>query len=249
MATTEHTINDALAELLRGTRRAWRHSDIVSSENTGQLKGSNARPDILVVEPNVSPVVIETEVIPAVTVEAEAADRLGKQLKTTGNTILSSVAVRLPVRLRDKSGKGLQKELMSAADLEMALYTGSKPEVASRLPHSGWMVGTFNDLSILTQSASVPPDVIDEAVTNLVNGVSEAAGLLNQIANNNSEAIEKISKEFFQEDVEQTRRMATTILANAFVFHEALAGKLKGVNSLDELRGKKKFNKSSILAE
>jgi hypothetical protein len=84
MATTEHTINDALAELLRGTRGAWRDTDIVSSENTGQLKGSTARPDILVVEPNVSPVVVETEVLPAITVEAEAADRLGKQLKKTG---------------------------------------------------------------------------------------------------------------------------------------------------------------------
>ena len=82
-----------------------------------------------------------------------------------------------------------------------------------------------------------------------MNGVSEAAGLLNQIAKTNSEAVEKISKELFQEDVEQTRRMATTILANAFVFHESLAGKFKGVNSIDELRGKKKFNKASILAE
>ncbi|MGA3107726.1 MAG: hypothetical protein ABSD53_24850 [Terriglobales bacterium] len=44
MATTEHTINDALAELPRGTRRAWRDSDIVRSENTGQLKGSTGQP-------------------------------------------------------------------------------------------------------------------------------------------------------------------------------------------------------------
>src|SRR5579885_3307843 len=249
MATTEHTINDALAELLRGTRRVWRDDNVVSSENTGQLKGSNARPDILVVEPNVSPVVIETEVLPALTVESEAIDRLGKQLKATGSTILSSVAVRLPIRLRNKSSNSLKKELAAATDLEMALYTGSKPDAASRVPHTGWMVGTVSDLSILTQSASVPPDVIEEAVTNLVNGVSEAAGLLNQIAKSNSEAVEKISKELFQEDVEQTRRMATTILANAFVFHEALAGKLKGVNSIDELRGKKKFSKASILAE
>ncbi len=101
VATTEHTINDALAELLRGTRRAWYDSGIVNSENTGQIKGSTARPDILVVEPNVSPVVIETEVRPAVTVEAEARDRLGAQLKKTGRTILSSVAVRLPLRLLD----------------------------------------------------------------------------------------------------------------------------------------------------
>ncbi len=249
MATTEHTINDALAELLRGTRRAWRDSDIVSSENTGQLKGSTARPDILVVEPNVSPVVIETEVMPAVTVEVEAVARLGAQMKATGRTILSSIAVRLPLRLREKSGKALQKELLSSADLEMALYTGSSPSVAARFPHTGWILGTVADLSLLTQSATVPPDVIDAAATELVNGVSEAAGRLAEIANQNSEAVEKIAKELYQEDGEQTRRMATTILANAFVFHETLAGALPKVNSIDELRGKSSLNKSSVLAE
>ena len=78
MATTEHTINDALAELLRGTRRAWRTAHVVSSENTGMLVGSNKRPDILVLEPSVSPVVIETEVTPGTTVESDAIARLGE---------------------------------------------------------------------------------------------------------------------------------------------------------------------------
>src|SRR3989304_142451 len=104
MATTEHKINDAIAKLLRETRRAWRDSEIVRSENTGMLKGSNARPDILVLEPNVSPVVIETEVLPAISVEAEARDRLGQQIRNTGRQVLSSVAVRLPDRLRTKQG-------------------------------------------------------------------------------------------------------------------------------------------------
>jgi hypothetical protein len=207
MATTEHTINDALAELLRGTRRAWRDTDIVSSENTGQIKGGNARPDILVAEPNVSPVVIETEVLPAVTVETEAASRLGAHLKKTGRTILSSVAVRLPVRLREKSGRGLHTELLACTDIEMALYTGSAPATGSRWPKAGWIVGTVADLSILTQSATVPPDVIDAAATELVNGVSEAAGMLAEIAKQNGEAIEKIAAELYQEDGEQTRRI------------------------------------------
>ena len=249
MATTEHTINDALAALLRGTRRAWREGKVVTSEDTGQLKGTAKRPDILVVEPSVSPVVIETEVVPAVTVEADALSRLGAQMRTTGRTILSSVAVRLPERLRDKYASALQKDLASADDLEMALYTGSDPLKATLWPGSGWMVGTVADLSILTQSATVPPDVIDEAVTNLVNGVSEAAGLLIEIAKTSPDAVENISKELFQEDGVQTRRMAATILANAFVFHESLAGKLPGVNSIDELRGKKKCNKASVLSE
>jgi hypothetical protein len=68
MATTEPTINDALADTLRETRRIWRAADIVRSENTELIEGSSKRPDILVLEPNVSPVVIETEVLPARTV-------------------------------------------------------------------------------------------------------------------------------------------------------------------------------------
>lgn len=63
MPVTEHTINDALAEVLRLKRKLWRSDKIVSSENTGMLKGTTARPDILIIEPNVSPVVIETEVL------------------------------------------------------------------------------------------------------------------------------------------------------------------------------------------
>lgn len=249
MGRTEHTINDALAELLRGTRRAWRDEKVVTSEDTGQLKDTAGRPDILVVETNVSPVVIETEVFPAVTVEAEALSRLGAQMRTTGRKILSSVAVRLPDRLRNKYGDALAKDLASAVDLEMALYTGSSPSEATRWPTSGWMVGTVADLSMLTQAASVPPDVIEQAVSNLVGGVGEAAGILTEIAKANKEAIEQIGKELFQEDGEQTRRMAATILANAFVFHENLAGKIPNISSVDELRGKKKFNKASVLRE
>src|ERR1700722_6392546 len=156
MATTEHTINDAIAGLLRETRRSWRAGDIVSSENTGMLKGSSGRPDILVTEPLVSPVVIETEVMPAQTVEPEAVSRLGEQIRTTGRTLLSSIAIRLPDRLRKKSGAALRTELAEASDLEFAVYTGNDPGAASRWPRSGWIEGTVADLSILTQSASVP---------------------------------------------------------------------------------------------
>ena len=249
MARTEHTINDALAELLRHTRRAWRDGNVVTSEDTGQLKDTSGRPDIFVVEPNVCPVVIETEVFPAATVETEALSRLGVQMRTTGRKILSAVAVRLPDRLRKKYGDALQKDLASATDLEMALYTGSNPSGATRWPISGWMIGTVADLSTLTQAASVPPDVIDEAVGNLVGGVGEAAGILTEIDKANPEAVQQIAKELFQEDGEQTRRMAATILANAFVFHENLAGKLPQISSIDELRGKKRFNKASVLEQ
>ncbi len=252
VATTEHTINDALAGVLRETRRAWHFSDVVRSENTGMLKDSSKRPDILVLEPNVSPVVIETEVSPAPTVESEAASRLGERVSTTGRTILSSIALRLPYRLRTKSGSHLKVELISATDFEMALYTGTSPLNATRWPMSGWLTGSAADLSILTQSASVPPDVIEQAADQLVSGVTDAAGLLQDIAQSNPGAIHKVSEELHQEDGEQTRRMAATILANAFVFQESLAGgpgDLATVGSLEELRSSSGLTKATILAE
>ncbi|MBI3526803.1 MAG: hypothetical protein HY067_02425 [Betaproteobacteria bacterium] len=250
---TEHTINDALAEVLRTKRQMWRSDKVVSSENTGMLKGTSERPDILVIEPNVSPVVVETEVLPAPTVEADALARLGKHLRHTGRTILSVVAIRLPLRLRTKSGKKLASELENADDLEMALFTGSDSSNFTRYPHAGWVRGTVADVSILVQSASVPPEVIDAAADQLVSGVSEVAGLLGEVAPPGSGAIKKICEELRQEESEQTRRMAATILANAFVFQESLAGgpgELASVRSLDELRGTTgALTKTSVLAE
>lgn len=182
MATTEHTINDALAEAIRQTRRGWQTSDAVTSENTGKLKGSNKRPDILIAERHVSPVVIETEVLPAVTVESEARSRLGEQLATTGRTILSSIAVRLPKALRKVQGAALQNAIRQTGQIEMALFTGENPTGTLRLPQSGWLIGTVEDLSILAQHASVPPGVIDRAADVLVTGINNSAQMLGEVA-------------------------------------------------------------------
>jgi hypothetical protein len=253
MPITEHTINDALAAVLQNTRRAWSAPGVVSSENTGILKHGAKRPDILVTEPNVSPVVIETEVVPAPNVEAEAVSRLGDKIQTTGRTILSSLAVRLPARLRMKHGSALTTELVKADDLQIALYTGNSPTSPSRWPCAGWIRGTVADLSLLTQLATVPPEVIEEAADHLVNGVSDAAGRLEEMAATHPGAVHKISEELRQEDGEQTRRMAATILANAFVFMESLAGgpgELTEIRSLEELRSLGgDLTKSAILAE
>lgn len=252
MPTTEHTINDALADVLRGTRRAWRHVNVIRSETTSTIKGNQAQPDILVVEPNVSPVVIETEIYPAVAVEAEAISRLGEKLRATGRTILSSVAIRLPYTLKLYQGAKLHEELKKC-ELEMVLFTGIDVTNNARYPREGWLTGSVSDLSVLIQSASVPPSVIEQAANFLVNGVSEAAGLLDEMSQEHSGAIAQVSQHLRQEPSEQTLRMAATILANAFVFQETLAGgigKLAEVRNLEQLRGLAGgFSKSAVLAE
>ena len=124
---------------------------------------------------------------------------------------------------------------------------------SQRVGRLGWIIGDVSDLSILVQLASIPPDVIDQAVDQLVDGVKTAAGLLDEMAGQHPGAIHHISQELCQEDGDQTRRMAATILANAFMFHEILAGgqdELANVNPLEQLRGSSAgLTKSAILTE
>lgn len=252
MATTEHTINDAIAQALRLTRHGWNAAGVVRSENTSLITGSNKRPDILVTEPGVSPVVIETEVMPAITVEPEARARLGESLKENGRKILSAIAVRSPARFRAVAGLALASEIADAGDLEFALFTGNDQADAIRWPQHGWMKGTISDLSILAQAATVPPAIVEAAADKLMIGVQQAAGQLAGIETKFPTALDLIAGALCQEDSDQTRRMATTILANAFMFHENLAhgpGGLATIRNLDELRGAGQLTRGHILSE
>lgn len=252
MATTEHTINDAIALALRTTRHGWNSPGVVRSENTATLTGSNRRPDILVTEPGVSPVVVETEVLPAVTVEVEAQSRLGERLKSNGRQILSSIAVRSPQHLRTVGGGDLAVAVNACEDFEFALFTGISPESYTRWPAAGWIKGSIWDLSVLAQAATVPPAIVESAADQLMIGVSQAAGQLAGIEEKYQPALDRIAQALCQEDSEQTRRMATTILANAFMFHENLAhgpGELESIRNLEEMRGSGELTRRHVIAE
>ncbi len=178
------------------TRSLWRYKGVVKSENVDVLKSSGKKPDILIAEPNVSPVIVETEILPAHSVELDARQRLGECLSPSGRQILSSLAVRLPVRLRDCSGQPLKDEILNASDFDIALYTGESPELFVRWPRNGWVRGNVTDLSMLIQSAAVPPAVVEEAANKLVEGVSGAAAFLEDMAMAHPGAMKKICETY-----------------------------------------------------
>lgn len=217
------------------------------------LKGSSGRPDILVLEPNVSPVVIETEVLPATSVEDEARSRLGSSIRSTGQTILSSIAVKMPTSLRALQAGKLTQALLETDHLEFALYTGRNMDGHCRWPTSGWIMGGVSDLSLMVQSATVPPDIVDEAADYFSSSIMEAADLLESMSGVHPGTTHRISGLLHQEYDSQTRRMAMAILANAFVFHDSLSrgpGELQEVRALEELRGSDLgLCKSSVLEE
>lgn len=252
MATTEHTINDSIAKALRPTRRAWVPGGVVQSENTSKLTGNNKRPDILVSEHGVSPVVVENEVLPALTVEIEARSRLGETLLSDGRRILSSIAIRSPMRLRKLEDFALDQEILISDDFEFAMFTGTSTAECVRWPKAGWLSGSIHDLSLLVQAATVPPDVVNRAAEQLMLGVQQAAGQFTGIEKDFPPVVKRIAEALCQEDSEQTRRMAATILADAFVFHENLAhgpGDLATIRNLDEIKGAGQLTREYILQE
>jgi hypothetical protein len=62
MANSEITINDNIAAVLRDINTDWLAYDHVVSENTDAFfKKKALQPDILIVEPGVPPICLETE--------------------------------------------------------------------------------------------------------------------------------------------------------------------------------------------
>jgi hypothetical protein len=243
VATSETEINVALAEVLDGMRTRWE----ATGEHVGAMTGSHGHPDVLIIEPGVAPVVVETEVFPANTVELDARGRLGSV--TLGVPIMAAIAVRVPARFREVSGAELRNQLRSAKDLEYALLAGDDSKNYERFPSSGWLRGSVNDLAYLIYDAAIPERIIDTAASRLEDGIKSASNLLAQTIEAHPDISGGIASALRQEDGEQTRRMAVTVIANAFVFHESLAG-VKGIKSVDDLRNQMgALSKTSVIDE
>ena len=98
---TEPNANNALGSLLQAKlprSQVW-------SENTQAIAGHpSLRPGIIVNAPGRSPVVVETEYLPARTVEPKAKSRLGLKVGANGRIIEAAIALRYPDTVSVKGG-------------------------------------------------------------------------------------------------------------------------------------------------
>jgi hypothetical protein len=253
MANSELSVNDQLAAAFRDINTDWRVFDHVSSENTeALLKKKALRPDILILEPGVPPICIETEFEPANSVEADAASRLGEIAARTGGMIQVVLAVKLPERLKKTPATKLPAELRKAVDFEYCVLTGTAPTHYERWPAKGYVRGSLRSLFTTIQGAATPQSLIQKGAHELELGAAEIAAKLNSMVSSHAGVVGKVSAALKQEANLQTFRMAATILVNAFVFQENLAGRSDGleeVQSLDEMNGSSGIIKAMVIAE
>ena len=116
---------------------------------------------------------------------------------------------------------------------------GAIPTSLRATPQEGWLQGGLHELSMLAQSATMPSFLVEEAADILERGVTAAADFVTRnVAKRYPNVVIAIANELQQQDSVQTRRMAMTILINAFMFHAHLAngpGELANVRNFTQL--------------
>ena len=250
MPIREDQLNGRLATLLDRMSPHWR----ALGENKGAFRGSMRQPDALIISDGGGrPVVIENEYAPAHTVEAEALDRLGETLDVdaagASGSVTAAVALRSPDFLRNLPGAdAVDRALADGATLEYALFSGRDKTDRARFPKTGFIAGDIRDLAAFIARAAAPEDAVERAANILAAGVQDAADILRAAAERGEDAQAEIVRRLKQPYGEQTLRMAATIMINALVFHQNLAGQ-SGVRNLDQIAPDGALNQSDLLAE
>ena len=222
----EANANGALGALLR---EMLRHAT-VRWEHAGLLVGQAGRPDLLVTASGASPVVIEAEYEPAATVEKEARSRLHRRVVGESRPIESVVALRYPAALKDAYE-------IEPALREAGLRFATLHADGTRFPRAGWLEGSVEDLADFVRLVGEPQESVRVAAAAMEEAIEEVAWRLDELATLRPFLSDEIAARLGLDDTPQTRRMAAAILANAVVFHQRLAGILKGVRTPAEVCG------------
>ena len=255
--THEQTINTALGELLQDLGRYW----TVRSEHVGRIFEEGGRPDILIEKADGWPIVVEAEVNNHRQAEVEAQSRLGNHLTASAEIINAVVALVYPDALRLHHGAALRSELATAT-FEYVLFTLDADQTTQRFPANGWLSGGVQELAVLLHRSSVPAWRVEALADALENGVIRAEGSFSAAHSHGSSLGGTIAALLGQsdDDAGQTRRMAMTVIVDAFIFHAALAeaemqvpdpqaGASRSVRSPGQFRANATFQPTALLDE
>ena len=195
----ESVINDTLARFLR---ERCGLSAVAETLHEGR------RPNIIVRLPAGS-LILETELEPALTVEADALSRLGMEID--GQRVQNVFAVTVPGRLRSVSQSHLYERMAGATLVwqEWRIDGTSGPRLS----------GTSLEFGNAVQRTSPPSGDLDEAVDALDEGARRAGSRLYSSPG----TLGRVSKIFGTDPSDEAANMAALVIINAMVFQERLA--------------------------
>ena len=216
-----HQEEDAFNRELGGLLRPMLQPFEVRSENLQVLTGENQRkkPDILITAPGRSPVTVECEYQTGIRLEREARARLGAGVQGHPRPVEASIALAYPPGIRGTPDEEIRAAL-EHAEFEYAIHHSER----ERFPRKGWMKGSAADLAEMVNLASVPQRSVQRSIEALSEGIELAATHIDEMATDRPAASAQVANIMEMPDGRQTRRIACSILANALIFQEKLAG-------------------------
>lgn len=229
--------------------------DVYSEEH----RRMHGKPDIIIDAPRLSPIVIESEFLPARDVISETCQRIGQKVKTKKVTV--GIALRIPIEFKDYSkDEQLENEIKECNSFEFSVYTKSnnpsftkkKIKIAENksgffnvFPNEGWLMGNITDIARMVKLLSYSMESVDKNVRIMNEETTAIASMINEFPDGIKE---KISDLLIQPSDEQTWKMAALVIQNAFLFHDTLTGN-HDICSLTELKENGKYQENKISEE
>ena len=219
----ESVINDALATLFR------ERAGLIASSETLHV---GVRPDIIVRTPD-GPVIVEVELEPARTLEADALSRLGTEID--GRKVQVAFAVAIPEVIRTVAQQHLQARL-AAINMRWQEWRSdgtSGPKIA----------GSFATLARSIQQATAPAARLEEAVATLDEGARRAGARLYSSPG----TLARVASVFGSPPGDEPANMGALVIINAMVFQERLASINPDVLPLEATRDQGHISKVILI--
>ena len=219
----ESIINDALARLLR---------ERCGLNAVAETLHGGKRPDI-VVRLSDWTVILETELEPARTVEADALSRL--RMEIGGSKIQNVFAVTVPGQLREAN----QQFLLD----RMAVATLTWQEWRSDGTSGPKISGTPIEFGNAVQRTSPPAGDLDKAVRVLDDGARRAGAQLYSSPG----TLGRVAKVFGADASDEAANMAALVIINAMTFQNRLASREAAFQPITAALGDQGFSRIRLL--
>ena len=226
----EEEFNFALGETLRNTRARWRANPLlIAVERTGTISGrgnAGKRPDILIIDPRLPPLVIECS-FDAADANQDASARLGDIVKSGNSEVKTALSVYIPKSFRSSASP--KYDLSAGAEIGFALYQKTDADTR-RWPGEGFLQGKVADLSALLAAASLPKEDIERVADDVASLVDEAAAVLESLP---SATTKKIDRRINRGSLLMSLKTTMVLWLNALLTQQRLHGQGVDVPSLD----------------
>ena len=222
--THEIVINVALARVLR---------ERLGLTTAAEEMLGRSRLDV-VLRRDGAPVVLEVEIEPATTVDADALARLG--LEIDGQPVQNTFAVTVPGQFRQTDQRHLEGRLAAARDLrwrEWRIDGTSGPRLS----------GDVAQLGRAADRAVPPSGNLQEGVGELAEGVRRAGARLFR----SQGALARVAKTFDTQPGDETAHMAALVITNAMIFQERLADGDQRIQAVNKARVEGRFARLRLL--